>query len=253
MTNKCPRCGAGTRDILIKRRVETAAVACTDLSCDWFEWVEPSYNDLRRQVADERELREQAEELGRVTSAEYAARLEKVERERDEARAACAAMISRFEHISEYWNGDINERAMLDALNEAGNECDEALSEPNPGQAILDRLSQMKHCDNCGGTWVDDGINTGCYCRRLATQEAIIGEVNDWRAAFKSTDPATKINAMARKYVEQDRRLVAYAAATEGLPELLEEAAARPTATAHCQTIAAKLRAAAAKVREARQ
>lgn len=28
------------------------------------------------------------------------------------------------------------------------------------------RLSQITHCDNCGGSWVDDGINKGCYCRK---------------------------------------------------------------------------------------
>ena len=34
-------------------------------------------------------------------------------------------------------------------------------------EAKIERLqSKIKHCENCGGSWVDDGINSGCYCKR---------------------------------------------------------------------------------------
>jgi uncharacterized small protein (DUF1192 family) len=33
-------------------------------------------------------------------------------------------------------------------------------------------VQQIKHCDNCGGSWVDDGINSGCSCDRIAALEA---------------------------------------------------------------------------------
>ena len=32
----------------------------------------------------------------------------------------------------------------------------------------------IKHCEKCGGNWVDDGINSGCYCSRLDDAEAVL-------------------------------------------------------------------------------
>lgn len=35
--------------------------------------------------------------------------------------------------------------------------------------AVSDK--RLKHCEDCGGSWVDDGINSGCYCLRLREAE----------------------------------------------------------------------------------
>lgn len=39
--------------------------------------------------------------------------------------------------------------------------------------AYIERLeAKIKHCDRCGGSWVDDGINPGCYCADIARLKA---------------------------------------------------------------------------------
>ncbi len=37
---------------------------------------------------------------------------------------------------------------------------------------LLDELAaKIKHCPECGGSWVDDGINSGCMCVRVRELE----------------------------------------------------------------------------------
>ena len=41
----------------------------------------------------------------------------------------------------------------------------------------IERLhAQHQHCDHCGGTWLDDGINAGCYCRAIERLRAALSE-----------------------------------------------------------------------------
>ena len=49
--------------------------------------------------------------------------------------------------------------------------------------AEIERLrSQHRHCDHCGGTWLDDGINSGCYCREIERLRAIVDRLPKcWR------------------------------------------------------------------------
>jgi hypothetical protein len=43
----------------------------------------------------------------------------------------------------------------------------------------IDRLRRMiRHCDHCGGSWVDDGINSGCHCKEI---ERLRGHVKQLR------------------------------------------------------------------------
>lgn len=43
--------------------------------------------------------------------------------------------------------------------------------------AEIERLrSQHRHCDHCGGTWLDDGINAGCYCRVVKKLRAALSK-----------------------------------------------------------------------------
>lgn len=37
--------------------------------------------------------------------------------------------------------------------------------------------STIKHCNNCGGSWVDDGINSGCHCEELKQLRAIVAKL----------------------------------------------------------------------------
>ena len=42
---------------------------------------------------------------------------------------------------------------------------------------IAELETMIKHCDNCGGSWVDDGINSQCGCyRRLELEAALAKE-----------------------------------------------------------------------------
>jgi len=36
---------------------------------------------------------------------------------------------------------------------------------------ITEIQSTHIHCSNCGGTWLDDGVNSGCYCKRVKELE----------------------------------------------------------------------------------
>jgi len=39
----------------------------------------------------------------------------------------------------------------------------------------IERLrAQHRHCEHCGGTWLDDGVNAGCYCREIERLRAIV-------------------------------------------------------------------------------
>jgi len=42
----------------------------------------------------------------------------------------------------------------------------------------IDRLRRMiRHCDHCGGSWVDDGINSGCHCKEIERLRNQLAEV----------------------------------------------------------------------------
>lgn len=40
--------------------------------------------------------------------------------------------------------------------------------------ALLMRIALLEarivHCDNCGSDWVDNGINSGCSCKRIPAE-----------------------------------------------------------------------------------
>lgn len=49
-------------------------------------------------------------------------------------------------------------------------------------EAEIERLRAMhRHCDHCGGSWLDDGINGGCHCREIerlrAERDAAVDEL----------------------------------------------------------------------------
>lgn len=55
----------------------------------------------------------------------------------------------------------------------------------------VDNLRAMHvHCDNCGGSWLDDGINSGCHCMTIKLlREAIQSVWDDWSGSNNATDP----------------------------------------------------------------
>ena len=75
-------------------------------------------------------------------------------------------------------------------------------------QAEFERLqAQHRHCDHCGGTWLDDGINAGCYCRQSERLKATLTRI----AAIEGcecdsyeghTCVLCRVRAMAREVVE---------------------------------------------------
>jgi hypothetical protein len=40
-------------------------------------------------------------------------------------------------------------------------------------------LAKVKHCQNCGGSWVDDGIAADCMCIRIKELEAELAEAKE--------------------------------------------------------------------------
>jgi hypothetical protein len=43
----------------------------------------------------------------------------------------------------------------------------------------IDRLRRMiRHCDHCGGSWVDDGIQSDCHCRLIERLRNQLAEVS---------------------------------------------------------------------------
>jgi len=51
--------------------------------------------------------------------------------------------------------------------------CDEAADKLEQQDKEIERLQSMHvHCDHCGGSWLDDGINAGCQCRETERLQA---------------------------------------------------------------------------------
>jgi len=42
----------------------------------------------------------------------------------------------------------------------------------------VERLKSMiRHCDHCGGSWVDDGIQVGCHCKEIKRLREALAEI----------------------------------------------------------------------------
>lgn len=60
----------------------------------------------------------------------------------------------------------------------------------NPLVAEIKRLrGMMIHCDDCGGTWLDDGINTGCHCTKI---KRLRGDLSVASALLAKWQPTTE-------------------------------------------------------------
>jgi hypothetical protein len=51
-------------------------------------------------------------------------------------------------------------------------------------QRIRELEARIKHCPDCGGSWIEDGFNAGCACLRIKELEA---EVQAWRRHHQRT------------------------------------------------------------------
>ena len=41
-------------------------------------------------------------------------------------------------------------------------------------EQLQKRASTITHCENCGGDWVDNGLQTDCFCKRVAELEEML-------------------------------------------------------------------------------
>jgi len=42
------------------------------------------------------------------------------------------------------------------------------------------RVASITHCENCGGDWVDNGLQGECFCKRVAELEGIIEYIEEY-------------------------------------------------------------------------
>jgi len=53
-------------------------------------------------------------------------------------------------------------------------------------QSLIHRSRMVTHCDNCGSDWVDNGINSGCSCKRIAELDAENAKLREHVAALEA-------------------------------------------------------------------
>jgi hypothetical protein len=121
------------------------------------EWEGSGYNpqQMARLVVEYRKLQKRAEQAERERDSlkeavdkslgvDLGLAFQRLANERDGVRAKCAEMLLVFLDISEYWNGNRNDRAMWDALNHILDEVQKVVGQPNPGQSLLDERDVLR-------------------------------------------------------------------------------------------------------------
>lgn len=86
-----------------------------------------------------------------------------VAKERDELTAHCERLRESLEQIKEYWNGDINDIAMIDALNHIDDICIEALSATPAQSRAKDRAETLREAAENFKPVCECGVPCDCY------------------------------------------------------------------------------------------
>jgi hypothetical protein len=73
---------------------------------------------------------------------------------------------------------------LLDRLKAAGVATSDGTFAIATRQTIVDSIAEIerlraqhRHCEHCGGSWLDDGINSGCYCLEIGRLQAALASV----------------------------------------------------------------------------
>lgn len=83
------------------------------------------------------------------------------------------------------------------------------INELEPMQAEIERLGKMHvYCNLCGGTWLDDGLTSGCRCLMIQSLkdeiERLKNQTCEWLHIIYGSDTTTCETSCANVYENKD-------------------------------------------------